>query len=99
MVTRTPCAYEGRNHPRSVWYHMAAMRRSPEHHGWALERVWGDARTACTCKGVPTPDLAFLMEIDEFNGSEVWGGWKEAVAKAAKAVHVAAAIHTAQHRL
>ncbi len=82
--------YEGSNHPRSVWYYIAAMRRNPEAHGWALSRVYSDSRNPIMSEGVTAPDTGFLVEIAEFNGAKVWGDWQEAVTKAANAVHIAA---------
>lgn len=83
-------AYEGINHPRSVWYYIAAMRRSPQRHGWALERVWSDAHSGYMCKGVPKPDLSFLGEIEEFQDAGRWGDWKSAVLIAANSIHTPA---------
>lgn len=82
-------AYAGVNHQKSVWYYMAAMRRAPKQHGWAWSRVFSDARSAYMCKGVPKPNLSFLMEIEEFQGSGKWGDWKKAIEAAGKAIHVA----------
>lgn len=90
--------YEGTNHPRSVWYYMAAIRKAPDAYGWVAGRVHSDAYYAATCRGVPVPDLAFLAEICEFcqvRGSLSGcarldlGDWREALAKAQTATHEA----------
>lgn len=80
--------YENTNHPKSVWYYMAAMRRAPKRHGWALNRVRADAYSAYMAKGIPPPDLTFLSEIEEFHGSSNWGDWKQALEKAKQAIHL-----------
>lgn len=82
--------YEGTNHPKSVWYYMAALRKDPKAFGWALNRVYSDARHACMCEGIEAPSLDFLREIQEFNGVKVWGDWREAIAKAETATHIPA---------
>jgi hypothetical protein len=91
--------YEGKNHPKSVWYYIAAMRRSPRQHDWAFVRVYGDARQPGLCRGTPPPLLSFLEEIDEFRqfrsgisslAAIKWGGWQEALRSADEAVHVPA---------
>lgn len=84
--------YEGKNHPKSVWYYVAAMRADPKKHGWAHERVYDDARSAYMCKGVPAPDLGFLEAIPEMRGERIGRDWEEAVREAEKAVHVQAAV-------
>lgn len=83
--------HDGTNHPKSVWFYMAAMRKDPKAFGWALERVYSDAKYAGTCEGVPAPDLDFLREIQEFDGAKEWGDWREAIAKSVVAVHIPAA--------
>lgn len=49
-------AWEGMNHPESVWYYIAAMRSNPRRHGWALDRVRSDARHA-VCRKVSQSHL------------------------------------------
>lgn len=80
-------AWEGMNHPKSVWYYIAAMRCNPRRHGWALDRVYSDARYACMQEGVPKPSIAFMKHIEEFNGAKQWGRWQDAVEQARKARH------------
>lgn len=82
--------HEGTNHPKSVWYYMAALRRNPKDHGWALRRIYGDARSACMREGVPRPDLSFLSDVQEFCGAREWGDWREAISRAKTAVHTSA---------
>jgi len=69
--------FEGVNHPKSVWYCIAALRREPEKHGWALSRIVSDSYHAAVCEGVAEPDLAFLNDIAEFRqvigGVPKWG--------------------------
>ncbi|WP_425952998.1 hypothetical protein [Ralstonia pseudosolanacearum] len=82
--------FEGVNHPKSVWYYVAALRADAKGHGWAFERIVSDARTAYMCAGVPQPDIAFLDEIPEMRGLPIQSDWAAAVASAEAAVHVAA---------
>lgn len=79
--------HEGTNHPKSVWYYVAALRAAPRHHGWALERIQSDARTPYMCEGVPAPDLTFLNNIMEMSGTGVGRDWAEAVRQAESAFH------------
>lgn len=87
--------FEGTNHPKSIWYYVAAMRANPGNHGWVLERLYSDARSACMCEGIPSPDLGFLENIPEMQGHPIEKDWKEAVRQAENAVHVPAAEPTA----
>lgn len=82
--------FEGKNHPKSVWYYVAAMRANPKKHAWVLDRLYDDARTACMCEGVPTPDLGFLVDIPEMQGGQIGRDWKEALGRAEQAEHVPA---------
>jgi len=82
--------FEGTNHPKSVWYYVAALRADPKAYDWAHERIMSDARTACMCEGVPQPDLSFLKDIPEIQGKAIGPDWIEAVAKAEQAVHAPA---------
>lgn len=79
--------FEGTNHPKSIWYYVAAMRAGPRSFGWAQGRVMSDARSACMCEGVPKPDLTFLGVIPEMQGEPIGDDWKSAVATAYEAVH------------
>lgn len=81
--------YSGTNHPKSVWYLIAAIRMNPDAHGWALDRVLSDARSAIMCGGVPKPCCEFLRNIAEFRGV-ISVDWKSAVKSAEQAVHVPA---------
>ena len=83
--------FEGKNHPKSVWYYVAAMRANPQKHGWVLNRLNGDARTAYMCAGVPTPDLEFLDHIPEMRGGRIAPDWEKALRQAENAEHVPAA--------
>lgn len=82
--------FEGTNHPKSVWYYVAALRADPKAYGWARERIIDDARTPCLCKDIPTPEMAFLKDIPEIQGRAIGTDWAEAVAKAEQSVHVPA---------
>ncbi|MBU2819299.1 hypothetical protein HF282_17725 [Acidithiobacillus ferrooxidans] len=87
--------WEGTNHPRSVWYYIAALRMDPNTHGWAEDRILDDAWSGYVCEGIPKPDLSFLREIQEFRLDDEGergdiGDWKEAVRKAKAAVHKSA---------
>jgi len=83
--------HEGKNHPKSVWYYVAAIRANPKKHGWVLDRLYGDARSACVCNGIPTPDLGFLANIPEITALQIGKDWEEAVRQAEQAEHVPAA--------
>ncbi|HDR8974268.1 TPA: hypothetical protein QDB32_003985 [Burkholderia vietnamiensis] len=80
-------AHEGTNHPKSVWFYMAAIRRDPRKHSWAWERIYSDARHPYLCEGVQEPDLSFLETVDEFCGAREWGKWEDAITNAKVAVH------------
>lgn len=82
--------YDGRNHPKSVWYYVAAIRAAPKKHGWALGRIISDARSAYMCEGVPAPDLAFVADVDEMQG-RCSADWAGAVRQAEAAVHIPSA--------
>lgn len=86
--------YEGKNHPKSVWYYVAAMRADPKKHAWVLDRLNSDARSACLCEGVPTPDLGFLSEIPEMQGQGIGQDWLQALRQAERAEHVPAVNQT-----
>lgn len=81
---------EGINHPKSIWFYVAAIRAAPESHSWAWERIKANAKTPCLCPGVLEPTLDFLEEIPEIQGNprESRDDWKLAVYKAFSAVHV-----------
>lgn len=89
---------EGRDHPKSVWYYIAAMRRAPEDHAWALDRVRSDAKYACMCRGVPAPDLAFLGTIPEMSGP-ILTDWRDAIRQAEAATHVASSVRGDSRRV
>lgn len=82
--------FEGTNHPKSVWYYVAALRADPAGYDWAYERIADDARCPCMCKDVPMPDLAFLKEIPEINGRPIGRDWAQAVKMAETAIHLPA---------
>lgn len=82
--------FEGVNHPKSVWYYVAAMRIDPDGHGWVQSRLASDARSAHMCEGVPKPDLSFLSEIPELQGSRIRPDWREALRNAESAIHLPA---------
>jgi ribosome modulation factor len=79
--------HSGSNHAKSVWYYIAAIRRDPGSHGWALERVISDAFSAIMCKGVHLPSLIFLREITELS-SQISHDWKGAIHSAETAEHL-----------
>jgi len=83
--------FEGRNHPKSVWYYVATLRADPKAYGWALDRILEDAKTPILCKGIADPDLSFLKEVPEVMGEPVGSDWQDAVGRAERAVHVPAA--------
>jgi hypothetical protein len=89
--------HEGKNHPKSVWYYIAAMRMNQDAHGWAFGRLLGDTYNPVMCRDVPEPSLDFLDGIQEFRQHEAgermlanikWGDWREATRQAKEAVHV-----------
>jgi TPR repeat protein len=82
--------YEGCNHPKSVWYYVAAMRANPKKHAWAYDRLYLDARSAVMCEGVPKPDLGFLTTIPEMQEYAIGRDWQEALRMAEKADHIPA---------
>lgn len=84
--------FEGINHPKSVWYYIAALRADPQCHGWARQRIVSDAQTAYMCAGVPKPDLSFLDDIPEIQGDEIQQDWESAIAKAEEGLHIPACI-------
>lgn len=91
--------FEGKNHHRSVWYYVAAMRSDPEGLGWAQERVMSDARSAHMCEGVPDPDTSFVSSIPELRGAPIGPDWLSAVNEAEKAVHVPAKTQALNRRV
>lgn len=84
--------HEGKNHPKSVWYYIAAMRADPVKHAWVFDRLYSDARSACMCEGVATPDIGFLQNIPEMQGVGIGKNWQEALGQAEQAVHIPALI-------
>lgn len=90
--------HEGRNHPKSVWYYVAAIRRAPSDHSWALDRVRADAQYACMCSDVPAPDLAFLGAIPEMSG-QILTDWREAIRKAEATAHIASSVQKERGRV
>lgn len=90
--------HEGRNHPKSVWYYVAAMRRAPKDYSWALDRVRSDAQYACMCSEVSMPDLAFLGAIPEMSGA-ILTDWLEAIRQAESSTHIARSIQKGRGRV
>lgn len=80
--------HEGTEHARSVWYYIAAHRRDPANHGWALRRNTSNARFGLMCPGKPLPSLDFLRDIAEFRVGQVSTDWKAAERAARVAVDV-----------
>jgi hypothetical protein len=80
--------HEGSEHARSIWYYIAAHRRDPAEHGWALRRNTANARFGLMCPGKPLPSLDFLRDIAEFRVGEVSTDWKAAERAAREAVDV-----------
>lgn len=80
-------AYEGVNHPRSIWYYIASLRMTKGRPSWALQRIHADAYTGEMYESVPEPCLRFMQEIPEFNGAKSWGDWKQAITCAERAIH------------
>lgn len=91
--------FEGVNHPKSVWYYVAAMRIDPAAHGWVQSRLMSDARSAHMCEGVPKPDLRFLNEIPELQGCSIRPDWHEALREAESAIHIPAISSKAKPRM
>ncbi len=81
--------HEGSNHPKSVWYYIAAIRRSRKTYGWLLERVLSDARYGVMCAGTPQPCVKFLQDVCEYRGQQS-NDWKAAIERAECAAHVTA---------
>ena len=83
-------AYEGNNHPRSVWYYIASLRSNPKKHAWAFGRIHSDAYSSAVCKGVPKPCLNFLANIPEFQTIKLGRtDWLQAVQMAKSSEHKA----------
>lgn len=80
--------FEGVNHPKSIWYYVAALRADPVAHGWAHGRIMDDARVTTMCEGVPPPCIEFLKDIPEMQGRSIGRDWVTAVANAEKAIHI-----------
>lgn len=79
--------FEGVNHPKSIWYYIAAIRLNADCHGWAIDRIAGDARFGCMCSGTPQPDISFLKGIPELCGKRISPDWMKAIENAESAVH------------
>lgn len=80
--------FEGTNHPKSVWYYIAALRAYPKKHKWAYQRVIQDATHPICCQGIPLPDLQFLEKIPEIYEPKILSNkWQEAVKMAEEAIH------------
>jgi len=78
---------EGTNHPKSVWFYIAALRANPDKHSWAFKRIYADSRSSYMCEGVEEPCLEFLGEIEDFQTGSIGDDWKAAIDKALTAVH------------
>lgn len=81
--------HEGTDHCRSTWYYIAALRRNPEAHGWALGRIISDTIFGCMCAGEPVPSISFARDIPEFTSGRIGMDWQQAVASAKSAVETA----------
>lgn len=79
--------HEGKNHPKSVWYYVAALRANPKKHAWARWRICCDARSAYMGSDVPKPDISFLANITEMQGDTISTDWQGAIHEAEIAVH------------
>lgn len=80
--------FESENHPKSVWFYVAALRASPHRYGWALDRIRSDARPQFNFANFVPPDLAFLDSIAEMRGGSIGSNWQEAVREAEVAEHL-----------
>ncbi|MHB1702244.1 MAG: hypothetical protein ACYCSN_19340 [Acidobacteriaceae bacterium] len=74
--------FEGRNHRKSVWFYVAALRANPRGHRWALSRIAADAKAPIMCQGVASPRLSFLGSIPEIQECVIGPDWAAAVANA-----------------
>lgn len=79
--------HDGVNHPKSIWYYLAAIRIDPRAHGWALGRIKVDALTGYFCRGVVQPDITFMKTIPEFCGKGICNDWAAAIEYAQQALH------------
>lgn len=76
----------GTEHCRATWFNIAALRRDPVTHGWALDRIVIGASSACMCPGHPPPSLVPVQEIPELNNGPIGSDWVAAVRAALTAV-------------
>lgn len=81
--------HEGTEHSRSTWYYIAALRRNPKTHGWALGRIISDTLFGCMGMGEPVPSTSFTRDIPEFKSGRIGTDWQQAVAYAKSAVETA----------
>lgn len=78
--------YHHNNHPASVWYYLAAMRRDQKAYGWQHPEIRHHALRPDCAVGRQAPDVAFAQAIPEFTpGNRSWGDWTEAVDEAERA--------------
>lgn len=82
--------HEGSNHPKSVWYYIAAIRANQPCHGWSLNRLQSDAQFGVMCADTPPPDISFLQHIPELNNAPVSNNWHQAVQAAHESEHTPA---------
>lgn len=78
--------YEGVNHPKHIWYTIAAIRMNPKDYSFILEHLYKEGRYGSLCEGVPAPDISFMKEIPEFQ-LRLSPDWQEAIANAEVAIH------------
>ncbi len=80
--------YSGMKHCRSTWYYIAALRKNPKAHGWALDRIISDTLSGCMCAGQPVPSIAFAWDIPEFKTGRIATDidWRQAADAAKSAV-------------
>lgn len=84
--------WEGINHPKSIWYYVAAIRLSPKYYGWALNRIQSDSIFGCMCSDTPQPDISFLKCIPEMAEGVIEKEWQVAISEAESAVHKLATV-------
>lgn len=78
--------YEDRNHPRSVWFFVAALRRNPAAYRWLLRSIRSDAYAPNYFRHEPVC-LEFLESIPEITEGRIGKNWAQAVESAVDAEH------------
>lgn len=78
---------DGENHPKSMWYYLAAIRMNPNAYSWYLSNLHDNGKFGAMCSGVTQPDINYMREIPEFIGQGISSNWLQAIAGAEAAIH------------